>query len=191
MNQKEKVTSLLSELLTTLGLDLNNPSLKDTPNRIAKMYLDEFFSSVDKDIPLFTSFPNEGYDEIIMLDNINFISICSHHFLPFTGHAWMLYIPDKSLVGASKPARGIDFFSRKPQLQEHLCVEAMNNFVKEIAPKGAMLVMRATHGCMTCRSRCSASTSGMTTSAIYGAFKDSVVRSEGLDLIKISIMDRR
>jgi len=173
------------------GFNPDDPNLKNTPDRLMRMYCNEFFRNVDQDPKEIASFPNEGYDEIIMLDNITFTSICSHHFLPFQGHAWLLYIPDASLVGASKPVRIIDFFSRKPQLQERLCMDVINHFVQGVKPKGAMLVMRAGHGCMTCRGVNVESISGMTTSAIYGAFKEQTVRNEGLDLIKISIMDRR
>jgi GTP cyclohydrolase I len=192
--EKVLVKNLLSRLLfdkDAFGLDKNDPNLIGTPERLIKMYMNEFFLNVNKEPLEITTFPNEGFDEMILLDNINFTSLCSHHFLPFFGRGWLIYVADKSIVGASKPSRILDFFARKPQLQEKLCTEVMNHFVTTVQPKGAMLVLRATHQCMTCRGIKAEPLSGMTTSAIYGCFKDQTVRSEGLDLIKISIMDRR
>lgn len=183
---KELFEDLISE---GLELDLTDPNLKDTPIRLTRMY-DELIGDVSR--PVLTVFPNEGFDEIVMLDNIPFTSMCSHHFLPFSGLAWFLYLPDKLLVGASKIARLIQYYSNRPQLQENLSVQIMDHFCKEIEPKGAMLVMRGVHGCMSCRGVKTGMNAGMTTSVTRGAFRDNhITRDEALSLIQLSIADRR
>jgi GTP cyclohydrolase I len=188
MNQA-KVEEYFGKLMTEgLGLDLSDPNLKDTPHRVAKMYCEEFFKSLNINYPLITTFPNEqNYDEIILLDNIPFVSMCSHHFLPFSGKAWFAYIPDKKLVGASKINRLIAYYSAKPQLQENLSKEIVDCFVRLLEPKAVMLVMRAIHGCMACRGVKQGNDAGMMTSVVYGIFKeDSKSRAEVLNLIALS-----
>lgn len=188
MNQA-KVEEYFGKLLTEgLGLDLSDPNLKDTPKRVAKMYCQEFFKSLEPNTTLITTFPNDkDYDEIILLDNIPFVSMCSHHFLPFSGKAWFAYIPDKKLVGASKINRLITHYSAKPQLQENLSKEIVDNFVYLLQPKAVMLVMRAIHGCMACRGIRQGNDAGMITSVVYGVFKENdKARSEVLNLIKLT-----
>lgn len=188
MNQK-KVEYYLSKFISEgLELDLTDPNLKDTPERMSKMYCQEFFKSLEPNTTLITTFPNDkDYDEIILLDNIPFVSMCSHHFLPFSGKAWFAYIPDKKLVGASKINRLITHYSAKPQLQENLSKEIVDSFVYLLQPKAVMLVMRAIHGCMACRGIRQGNDAGMMTSVVYGIFKENdKARSEVLQLIKLS-----
>lgn len=181
----------MSDILTELDLDTTNPSLRDTAKRISKMYTEEIFSSLNAKPPSFTTFPNEGYDEIIMLDNIPFTSVCEHHFVFFSGHAFFLYVPDKKIIGASKVARMINFFSNKPQIQERLTQEIIDHFCLVVEPKGAMLVMRGIHGCMAHRGVKTGLEAGMMTSAVRGVFKsDPSTKAEGLELIRMSMMDR-
>jgi GTP cyclohydrolase I len=123
-----------------------------------------------------------------MSDRIYFTSICSHHFLPFTGLAWVSYIPNHSLVGASKMSRLVEHYSSRPQLQENLTHQVLNTFVNAIEPEGAMVVMRAVHSCMTCRGVKQTGGAGMQTSALHGAFFKAEVKSEALELIKLSLM---
>ena len=176
-----------------LGLNLSDPNLSNTPDRLQRMYADELCSSLEKESPVLTKFPNgEKYDEIVLLDNIPFTSLCSHHFLPFSGRAWFAYVPYLSLVGASKVARLIHYYSKKPQLQEALSIEIVDHFIKELHPKGVMLVMRAVHGCMSCRGVMTGFDAGMTTSVLRGCFKeDARTRAEAMALIQLSITDRR
>jgi len=175
-------------MLRGLGLDMEDPNLVGTPDRVARMYCREFFANVGKEFTNFKSFPNDkGYDQIIMADNIDFVSVCSHHFLPFTGKAWILYIPDKKLTGLSKMARVVTHYAARPQIQETLCHDILASFVKNIQPLGAMIFMRAEHACMQCRGAKQAN-AGMGTSQIWGVFKENPnIKSEGLDLIKISL----
>jgi GTP cyclohydrolase I len=171
-----------------LGFDLSDPNLIDTPKRIAKMYCTEWFKGINSEFSDFKSFPNsEHYKQIICFDKIHFSSICSHHFLPFVGYAWLLYIPDAYLVGASKPSRLIAHYSSRPQLQENLTHQILNRFAEKIKPVGAMVVMRALHECMICRGAKQTNGAGMITDALYGCFFEPDVKAEGLELIKLSL----
>ena len=107
---KGLIEHALAEVISKgLGLDLNDPNLIDTPDRIAKMWVNEFFVNVGKEFEDFKTFPNDrDYDEIILSDKIYFVSMCSHHFLPFSGYAWVMYIPKNLLIGASKMARVVN-----------------------------------------------------------------------------------
>lgn len=189
MNPSE-VERHLKLVLENLGLDLSDPNLQDTPKRITKMYAEEMLSSLECEFTNFTTFPNEdNFEEIILLDRIHFVSLCSHHFLPFVGLAWLGYIPNDLLVGASKPSRLISYFGKKPQLQEKLIIEVIRKFEEMVRPKGTFVLMRAIHGCMSCRGVNQYGGSGMTTSAVSGVFRtDHKARSEAFDLIKISLM---
>lgn len=172
-------------MVNGLGLDLSDPNLKDTPKRVAKMYCQEFFASLSKEPPVLTVFPNDkNYTGIILLDNIPFVSVCSHHCLPFSGLGWFLYIPDRLLVGASKISRLISYFSAFPQIQEQLTQQVVNNFVANVEPKGCMLVMQATHGCMSCRGI--KQSGSLITSVVSGNFENKTTRDEGMELIKLS-----
>jgi len=189
MNQ-ERVAHFFKRLMVEgLGFKLSDPNLTETPERVAKMYCQEWFSGIDSEFDDFKSFPNsEGYKQIIAFDKIHFSSVCSHHFLPFTGYAWLLYIPKKTLVGASKPARLVTHYASRPQLQENLTHQVLNRFTEKIAPEGAMVVMRALHECMICRGAKQTNGAGMITDALSGCFFQPDVKSEGLELIKISLM---
>lgn len=194
MFQESVIEECVHRILTEgLGLPPNDPNLSGTPKRVAKMYARELFSGLFEEPPKITTFPNEdNYDEIILMDNIPFVSVCSHHFLPFQGLAWFLYIPDErvegDLSGASKIVRIINHFSSRPQLQERLTKQVLTFFVDKVKPMGAMLVMRAVHGCMSCRGVKTGNRTGMITSKVYGSFKDNPsTKQEALALIDISV----
>lgn len=188
MNQKVAEKRLRQLLEEGLGLDLTDPNLRGTPKRIAKMYCQEFFKNMDEEFAAFSCFPNKKkYSEIIMADNIPFVSICSHHFLPFEGLAWFLYIPDKLLVGASKMARCLKHYAARPQLQETLVEEVVACFIENVKPLGVMLVARAVHGCMACRGVGTGRDAGLLTSKVWGAFEENEkTRQEALQLINLS-----
>ncbi|OHD13017.1 MAG: hypothetical protein A2Z96_01260 [Spirochaetes bacterium GWB1_48_6] len=191
MNQK-LTEELLSKVLSEgLKLDLTDSNLKDTPRRIAKMYCEEVFSSLTKPPPELTTFPNEGISEMILLDNIPYVSWCEHHFIAFSGRAFFAYIPNERIVGASKVARLIDYYSKRPQIQERLTQSIIDHFCYRIKPLGAMLVMRGIHGCMSHRGVKTGDEAGMITSALFGSFKLPEVRAEGMALIQMSLVDRK
>lgn len=181
----EKYFSLL--MSEGLGLDLSDPNLIGTPERVSRMYA-ELFSGLNEELKVMTSFPNESkYDEIVMMDNINFVSVCSHHFLPFTGKAWVAYIPNKRVLGASKASRIIDHYAKRPQLQENLCDQVSTHLWYTLAPKGVAVVMRAVHGCMECRGIKQYDNAGMITSSLKGIFKeDPSTKLEVFNLIDLS-----
>lgn len=168
-----------------MGLDLSDPNLIDTPKRIAKMWCNEFCKNVGVEFKDYSCFPNnKGYDQIIVSDTIEFVSMCSHHFLPFSGKAWIAYMPEKKLVGASKMTRVTQHYAARPQLQENLCHEILHNFVREVEPQACMIIMKAVHGCMACRG-VNQPNQKMVTSAVYGKAKELSFKEEVFSLIKL------
>jgi len=182
------VKDMFSQLMTEgLGFDLNDSNLSGTPARVARMYCDEFFKNVGIEFTDYKSFPNDhNYKEIIVFPPISFISTCSHHFLPFYGTAYVAYIPSYSLIGASKPARLVQHYAARPQLQENLCKEVIGAFNKNIKPDGCMVVMKAVHMCMISRGVKQPDNGGMVTSAIRGRFKIDSVKQEALKLMGLT-----
>jgi GTP cyclohydrolase I len=181
----------IKNMLKALGCDLSDPNFKDTPERIARMYQDEFLKNFEKNIcdeDLFRTFPNDAnYNEIIHFYNIPGVSLCPHHFLPFSIEAHLLYIPGELLIGASKPARIIDFFCKKPQLQENLGIEIVDAFENYVRPKGVMLYIKGIHSCMSCRGIKTGMNSGMISSVTRGTFRSSPeLEIKGLQLIQLS-----
>jgi len=175
-------------LFHAMDLDPDDPNLKDTPKRIAKMYTEELFKNIEKEYEGWTLFPNDQYDQLIMIDNIHFTSMCSHHFLPFTGKAWIVYLPDEKIAGASKMARVVEHYAARPQIQETLCHEIIENFEKNVEPSGCIVMMRAIHACMGCRGVKQYAGTGMGTSAISGSFHtDPALKQEALEMIKMSM----
>jgi len=126
----------------------SDEELKNTPNRF-KRFLDEWLKQ-DNDFN-FTTFKNPGYDEMIIVKDIIFYSMCSHHLIPFFGKAHFGYIPDKRICGLSKIPRIIDMFAHRPQIQEKLTIEALNYLTEHLQPKWAMLILEAEHLCMSMR----------------------------------------
>lgn len=131
----------------------------------------------------FTVFDNDGMDEMVVLKDIEFYSLCSHHLLPFFGKAHVGYIPDKKICGVSKLARVVDKFASKPQVQERLTTEVVDYLEEHLKPKGVMVVMEAQHLCMLMRG-VQKQGSVMMTSAIKGVFSEIPTRDEFLRLIR-------
>lgn len=171
-------------------IDLEDKNLIGTPNRMARALI-EICSGLGTDQKeiFSTTFPAENYNEVIILKDIDYTSLCSHHFFPFTGKAHVGYLPDTSkggesrVVGLSKLAHIVDSHAQRPQLQERLCYGIMGSIQEELKPLGVMVVIEGSHGCLTCRSAKKANAS-MITSALEGKFKeDSKLRGEFLSLI--------
>lgn len=179
----EKISGLFAEIMATLGLDIEDPHLRDTPRRFGQMYLEVFRGLEDQNEPAITCFPNtENYTNMVTVKDIEFFSMCSHHMVPFFGKAHIAYIPDEKVVGLSKVARIVDFFARRPQLQERLTEQIVEFFQKKLEPKGIMAVIEARHLCMEMRGveKPGALT---TTSAIRGNFENQRTREEFLVLL--------
>jgi GTP cyclohydrolase I len=170
-------------IIELLGLDVADPNLAGTPERIAKMYLELFEGLTEGAEPKVTFFPNdEGYTSMVMEKDIPFYSLCSHHFVPFYGHAHVAYIPNQSIVGLSKMARIVEFYARRPQLQERLTEQIAGFMAEKLDPQGVMVVVEARHLCVEMRGvrKPGALT---VTSAIRGIFNAQSVREEFLDLL--------
>lgn len=179
-----KIARHFEEILRILGLDLEDPNLADTPTRVGRMYLEVFAGLDSGNHPRLTTFPNrEGYDQMVTVRDVPFYSMCAHHFLPFFGRAHVAYFPSERFVGLSKLARIVEFYARRPQLQERLTEQIINCLQTELRPSGAMVVLQANHLCMEMRGvqKPGAQT---TTSAIRGIFNNRAVREEFLELLQ-------
>ncbi len=169
------------DLLVALGADLESDHLRETPRRVAKAYAELLtprpFNA--------TTFPNdEGYDELVIVGEIPFQSLCAHHLLPFQGKAHVAYLPGERLVGLSKLARVVELYSRRLQLQERLTTQVADWLEEHLQPRGVGVVLEAEHLCMSLRGVQSAG-SNTVTSALRGAVKDDArTRQEFLSLIK-------
>lgn len=139
-------------IMEELGLDLNDDSLRDTPSRVAKMYREELFYGLDyNNFPSATVFENKGrYDEMLAT-NVTVQSFCEHHFLPFIGTAHIAYIPGDKFLGLSKFNRIVDFFARRPQVQERLTVQIAAAFKFLLKTEDVAVVIKAEHYCVKIR----------------------------------------
>lgn len=185
--KKQKLESVFSEMIEIFEFDRDeDANVKDTPKRMAKMYMDELLVGCYSQPPNITKFPNtKDYDEMIISGPISVKSICSHHFVPFIGHAWVGYIPDKEVVGLSKLARITQFFMRRPQIQEELNQQIANYIEDLLSPKGVIVVIRSQHHCMTIRG-VEEPNSWMYTSSVRGAFAENPeTRKEFFDVCNI------
>jgi GTP cyclohydrolase I len=171
-------------ILTALGLDLNDPNLAETDLRVAKMYIEMFGGLAEGAEPKVTTFPNEeGYSHMVMEKQIPFYSMCAHHLVPFYGHAHIAYIPRERILGLSKFARILEFYAKRPQLQERLTEQVVTYLEQKLQPLGAMVVIEARHLCVEMRGvkKPGALT---VTSALRGIFHQKPVREEFLDLLR-------
>ena len=182
---RERIEKAVGEILEAIGHDhVNAEVLANTPRRIAATYA-EFFAHMDRDpADILEVVYHERYEEMIVMKEIPFYSICEHHFLPFVGTADIVYVPqDGRIVGASKLARAVDIAASRPQLQERLTQQIADALVKRLDPLGVLVRLEATHLCMTLRG-VKKPGSKMITSAIRGTFyQDSAQRAEALSLI--------
>ncbi|MDR1759344.1 MAG: GTP cyclohydrolase I FolE [Fibrobacter sp.] len=172
-------------MLEGMGEDIHREGLLDTPRRVAKMY-EELLSGLEdqssEDDLLKTQF-TEAYDEMILLKDIPFVSLCEHHFLPFIGKAHVAYIPGDRIVGLSKLARVVEFYARRPQVQERMTRQIAELIQKQLNPKGVAVVLESSHTCMTIRG-IKKQGATMFTSQLFGLFKKSEkTRSEFMSLI--------
>jgi GTP cyclohydrolase I len=168
-------------LLTALGQPLGSPGMADTPRRLAHAYA-ELLTPEPFDL---TAFPNtEGYDELVLVEDIPVRSVCEHHLLPFTGRAHVGYLPDQRILGLSKFARLVDLHSRRAQTQERLTQQVAEHLQTALEPRGVGVVIEAEHSCMSLRGARAAG-SRTVTSAVLGALRtDPSSRSEFLALAR-------
>ena len=183
--KKEKITALFTEIMETLGLDLKDDSLAETPHRVAKMYVDEvFYGLSEAAFPKITLVDNKfDYDHAVIEVNIVTNSHCEHHFVPIIGKTHIAYIPGKKVLGLSKLNRIVDYFAKRPQIQERLTLQIHQALVEILGTEDVAVVTDAMHACVKTRGIKDV-TSMTRTSKLSGVFKaDTCHRAEFLGAI--------
>jgi GTP cyclohydrolase IA len=179
-----KVKNLITDLLKYIGEDPSREGLIETPRRVSDAY--EFLTSgYDKNIEevMNDALFNEKYDEMVLVKDIDFYSLCEHHMLPFYGKVHVAYIPDGKIIGLSKIPRIVDVYARRLQVQERMTRQIADTIEKYLQPRGVAVVSEAHHMCMMMRG-VEKQNSSATTSAVHGDFKeDPRTRAEFLNLI--------
>ena len=179
----DRISKAVREILIAVGEDPDREGLVRTPMRVARMYAELFDGLGSNPAELLKAKFTETYDELVVLKNIPFCSMCEHHLMPFEGRASVAYLPDGQVVGISKLARLVDAFAHRPQVQERLTGQIADTLMESLEPKGVAVVMSATHTCMTCRGIKKAG-SLMVTSAVRGRCrKDPRTRAEVMMLL--------
>jgi GTP cyclohydrolase I len=181
----DRVQSLVRELLEAIGEDPTREGLVETPRRIADMYV-ELFEGLEADPGEHLRVTFEaGHDEMVMVRDIPFISLCEHHLVPFTGLAHVAYLPgpDGRITGLSKLARLVEGFARRLQVQERMTTDIVEAMERELKPKGSIVVIEAEHFCVSMRGVKKAGSTTVT-SAVRGVFRDDAAyRAEALQYI--------
>lgn len=181
---KEKIMKAVKDILIAVGDDPKRPGLKETPKRVANMY-EELFAGLKEDPTQHLKFFSEkSNDEMVIVKDIPFSSMCEHHLLPFVGKAHIAYIPsDNKIIGLSKLARIVDNFAKRPQVQERLTHDIADFLNENLKPKGVAVIIEAEHMCMSIRGA-KASGSKTQTSALRGIMRtDAKSRAEVLSLL--------
>ncbi len=179
----ERIERAVGEILLAVGEDPNREGLKATPRRVANMYGELLEGMQHEPAEHLQSIFHEKYDEVVLLRDIPFFSICEHHMMPFIGTANVAYLPDGKVLGVSKIARIVDCFAKRLQVQERLTAQVADFLMDNLKPKGVAVIIEASHSCMTIRG-IRKPNSEMVTSALRGLFKsDPRSRAEVLGLM--------
>lgn len=179
----ERIKNAVREILLAIGEDVDREGLKDTPDRVARMYAELLGGMREDPEKHLRSVFSETYEEIVLLRNIPFYSICEHHMMPFIGSAHVAYLPSGKVLGVSKLARIVDCFARRLQTQERLTYQIADFLKTNLKSQGVAVVLEASHSCMTIRG-IKKPGSAMVTSALRGIFKrDPKSRSEIMSLM--------
>lgn len=182
----DRIEKNVREIMLTLGLDLEDDSLKGTPKRVAKMYVNELFGGLHPNRkPKSSTFKNKyKYGEMLVEKNITLYSTCEHHLLPIVGKAHVAYISNGTVVGLSKMNRIVDYFAKRPQVQERLNIQIVKELQKVLNTENVACVIDAKHLCVNSRGIRDIESSTVT--AEYGGkFKEEAVRREFLDYINL------
>lgn len=183
-----RIEAAVREILAALGEDPNREGLRETPARVARMYA-EMFSGLHEDPRLhLRKFFTERCDEVVLVRDIDFNSMCEHHMLPFMGKAHIGYLPDGRLIGLSKLARVVESVARRPQVQERMTETIADLLVEELHARGVAVVIEATHTCMTVRG-VRKPDSVCVTSAMRGRFRSNA--SSRAEIMTLIYGDRR
>ncbi|QWX85170.1 GTP cyclohydrolase I FolE [Cellulophaga sp. HaHaR_3_176] len=186
-SDEEKIINIqhhFKMIMEEMGLDLTDDSLSGTPYRVAKMYVKELFYGLNPvNKPKLSTFENKyGYQKMLVEQNINIDSACEHHFLPIVGHAHVAYVPKDKVIGLSKINRLVDYYARRPQVQERLVLQILNDLQNVLDTKDVIVSVTAKHLCVS--SRGIKDQSSFTTTLEYGGcFSDSDTRNEFLKII--------
>src|SRR6516165_11037218 len=179
----DRIRRAVREILLAVGENPDRDGLRETPERVARMYA-EVFEGLNQDprVHLKKLFPQK-YDEMVLIKDIRFVSFCEHHLLPVIGKAHVAYLPNGKLIGLSKIPRVVDVLARRPQMQERLTEELADLLMRELDARGVAVVIEASHSCMTIRG-VNKPNSTFVTSAMRGAFKERLAtRTEVMSLI--------
>ncbi len=184
---KARIEAAVREILIAIGEDIEREGLQETPARVSRMY-EEIFAGLHMDPGehLLKQFSAEHHDEMVIVKDIPFYSMCEHHLMPFYGVAHVAYIPKKegAITGLSKIARTVEGFAKRPQLQERLTSQIADAIMDKLNPNGVLVVIEAEHMCMTMRGVKKPGSKTLT-SAVRGSFKNNPsTRSEGFSLIR-------
>lgn len=179
-----KIEAAARMILEAVGEDPDREGLRETPARIGRMYAEVFAGLREDPSEVLATVFTEDCDEIVLVKDIPFYSMCEHHLLPFFGKAHVAYLPGKRIVGISKLARAVEHFARRPQVQERLTNQIADLICEALDPRGVAVVMEATHTCMTMRGVRKPGSS-VVTSAMRGVIRSSVAsRTEVMGLIQ-------
>ncbi len=187
-SEEEKMATIrqhFAQIMETLGLDLTDPSLRETPQRVAKMFVKEIFSGLDeRNFPAITTFPNNyGYEEMLVEKHISLHTFCEHHFLPIIGKVHVAYFPGEMVVGLSKLNRLVKFYARRPQVQERLTVQIAEGMQRVLGTEDVAVYIEADHLCVAARGV--EDTRSATVTSFYGGrFKEPVQRKNFLESIR-------
>ncbi|RZN79942.1 MAG: GTP cyclohydrolase I FolE [Winogradskyella sp.] len=189
LSNSEKIESIkidVEHILETLGLDLTDDSLRGTPKRVAKMFVNEIFSGLHPDNkPNASTFENKyKYNEMLVEKNITVYSTCEHHLLPIVGKAHVAYISNGTVVGLSKMNRIVDYYAKRPQVQERLTIQIVRELQEALGTEDVACVIDAKHLCVNSRGIKDVASSTVT-SEFGGKFKTKETRREFLDYIKL------
>ena len=179
----DRIRRAVREILLAVGENPDREGLRETPDRVARMYA-EIFAGLHTDAAVYLqkAFTQKA-DELVLVKDIEFASCCEHHLLPFTGKAHIGYLPDGRVVGLSKLARVVDAIARRPQIQEQMTEQIADLIMNEVKPRGVAVIVEASHSCMTIRGVRKPG-SMTTTSAVRGLLKTNpATRSEFMSLV--------
>ncbi len=184
----EKIEEHFSEIMHTLGLDLNDESLSGTPHRVAKMYVKEIFQGLNpKNRPDAKKFSNKyEYRDLVVVKNINVTSFCEHHFLPFLGKAHVAYKSSGRVIGLSKINRMVDYYSRRPQVQERLTLQIADELQGALETEDVAVFIESKHLCVSTRGIKDRESSTVTTE-YRGDFKDEATQQRFIDYIRTNV----
>ncbi len=182
----ELITKHFKEIMQIIGLDLSDTSLKGTPKRVAKMYVKEIFKGLNpKNKPAVTLFENNyKYDEVVTVRDITFYSMCEHHFIPFFGKAHVAYIPKDKVAGLSKVNRLVQFYAKRPQVQERLTMQIAKEICEQFGTEDVAVAIEANHLCVAARGVEDTSSSTVT-SNFLGKFATDEYKIQFLNSIKV------